>query len=272
MASLRIIHDNAADRSAITVANTASGMGAEWLLTDDKGEACRILADTGTITLTWSEYESIAAVVLPATNLSADSEIRVRVYDDAAGTVLEHDTDWQWAAPGGNMNEEGFTDRLNVNDFAWDEVITVVWLPDFFAARRVVVDLRDPNRTYLDIARVVCGGYVQPRWGAEYGASVGLIDMGSTNRMASGSLRARQGPKARQADINLAVIHADDRARIKRVLDAGITHPIFVSFLSGTASPLLEQSGYIYGYQRTPGRMTYFAPELHSMPIPIDGW
>src|SRR5690606_21541273 len=75
--NLRIVSENAADSAAITVPNTASGLGAEWLKTEIKSEVCRILSNEGAITLQWDDPVTVDCVALPAWNGSASSEIRV---------------------------------------------------------------------------------------------------------------------------------------------------------------------------------------------------
>ena len=62
MNRLRLVTNNAADRATISVAGTAAGMGADNLKTDIKGEVCRVLGTSCTITLDWASLE-VARVV-----------------------------------------------------------------------------------------------------------------------------------------------------------------------------------------------------------------
>ena len=78
MNHLRILTDNAADRATISVAGTAAGMGADKLKTDIKGEVCRVLGTSCSITLAWASLETAGAVVIPASNLGPSSTIRAR--------------------------------------------------------------------------------------------------------------------------------------------------------------------------------------------------
>ena len=134
MNNMRIISDNAADRGALVVANTAPGLGAANLRTDIKGQVCRVLSSSATITATWPQLETVGAVVIPASNLGPSSTIRVRAYADEAGTELLQDTGERWAAPGPIFANEDFTQPLNVNSFAFGvPPITACYL-----ARRVL--------------------------------------------------------------------------------------------------------------------------------------
>nr|MBF0682513.1 hypothetical protein [Pseudomonas sp.] len=265
---MRILYDNAADRATITVTDAAPTMGPEYLQTDDKGEACRILAPAGTITLAWVDPEAIAAVVLPASNLSASSIIRVQAY--LAGQLV-HDTGERDAAPGPMLANWGFRQRINMNQFGDMPPITAVYLP-FVECDRIDILLEDPHRTYLDISRVVCGSYIEPQYGASYGAAPGILDMTTNSRSAAGSLRSDMGPRANTLTFDLGAIAERDRHLVMDVVRLGIGKNIFISLLPENADPLKEQAYMIYGKQSQSGAMAYVTYGLHQTSFQIDGW
>jgi hypothetical protein len=142
MSQLRIITNNVADTATITVANTASDMGASKLKTDIKGEVCRILSGTASIVLTWPTLETIGAVVIPASNLGPSSTIRVMAYLDSGGTTLLADTGVLWAAPGTVLENWDFSQDLNVNAFT-DGIgaITACYFESQVACRKMVINI-----------------------------------------------------------------------------------------------------------------------------------
>ena len=212
MTNLRILTDNAADRATITVPGTAAGMGADKLKTDLKGEVCRVLAGAATITLDWPALETVAAVVIPASNLGPSSTIRIRAYLDAAGATMLADTGVRWAAPGTTLGQWDFAQPLNVNAFADGTApITACYLPEHTAVRKIVIDITNPDSLFIDISRLVVGGYHAPQYGAAYGAAVGTSDMTKNSRAASGDIKSDWGPRASTLQFDLQWVDKADR-------------------------------------------------------------
>lgn len=273
MSQLRILTDNAADRATLTAEDTASGMGADKLKTDIKGEVCRVLDDVAQIVATWGDLQSIAAVVIPASNLGASSTIRVRLYSDEAGTDLLHDTDVQYAAPGGVLSNWDFTQPLNVNQFAFGfPPSTAVYLPEHFAVRRVVIDLEDPDATFIDLSRLLIGPFLTTEYNAAYGQSDGLVDMSLNSRAASGDLKTDIGPKAKRLSFYLQAILPAERGRIKRVLDVGIGRFMWFSLLAQDGDPERERDKSIYGKLAQPTGMQWNNFGLHGTSFDIEGF
>ena len=142
MTNLRILTNNAADRATITVAGTTAGMGADKLKTDIKGEVCRVLGTSGSITLDWASLETAGVVVIPVSNLGPSSTIRARAYLDSGGTTLLADTGVLWAAPGTVLENWDFSQDLNVNAFT-DGIgaITSCYFESKFLAERLSLTL-----------------------------------------------------------------------------------------------------------------------------------
>ena len=273
MNNMRIISDNAADRAALVVPNTASGLGASNLLTDIKGQACRVLSGSATITATWPSLETVGAVVIPASNLGPSSTIRVRAYADAAGTELLQDTGERWAAPGPIFANEDFTQPLNVNSFAFGvPPITACYLAQHEAVRRIVIDIEDPAATFIDLSRLVIGRYFAPRYNPEYGQSDGVIDMSSNSRAASGDIKTDAGPRAKRMNFNLALIANEDRAQVLQILRRGIGKWLFVSLVPGHSDPEKERDKSIYGKPSNSGAMSWGMYAYHAANFEIEGF
>lgn len=271
--SIRILTDNAADRAVITVANTAAGSGAANLKTDIKAQVCRILGATGQMVLTWPVATSIGAIVLPISSLGPSSTIRVRVYADEAGTILMEDTGNKWAAPGAILENWGFTQPLNVNQFAFTfPPTTAVYLSQHSAARRVVIDLNDPGAEFMDISRLVVGPYLAPGYNPAYGQSDGILDLSVNTRAASGDIKTDHGPKAKTLAFNLAFVDVANRAQVRRVLELGVGRFIFVSLTPNSYDPVMERDKSIYGKVSQPGAMRWVSPIQHGTDFNIEGF
>lgn len=270
MAQIKIITDNAADRASVTVPITAAGLGADRLKTDIKGEVCRVLSSSATITLAWPTAETIGAVVIPASNLGPSSTIRVRAY---AGATLLQDSGVQWAAPGTTLAHWDFAQPLNVNQFAEGTApITACYLPEQAAVRQLVIDITNPGSSFIDISRLVVGGCHALQYGATYGAAVSTSDMTKNSRAASGDIKSDWGPKASTLQFDLAWVAAADRERVRQLIARGIGKFLFVSLLPEHADPVLERDSSIYGKPTQPGSMSFAFFQMYSTQIQIEGF
>ena len=270
---LRIITDNAADRATITVANTAAGMGSDKLKTDIKGEVCRVLASSATITLIWPKLETVGAVVIPASNLGPSSTIRVRAYLDEAGTQILADSGVKWAAPGTILENWDFSQALNVNAFT-DGVapITACYLPEQVACRRVVIDITNPDNTFIDMSRIITGGYHAPKYGASYGASIGVNDLTQNTRTASGDIKSDWGPRNSTLQFDLGWIDNIDRERVRQLISRGVGKFLFISLLAEHDDPVLERDYSIYGKPSQAGSISFSSFNLHNTTFQIEGF
>ena len=273
MTQIRIITDNAADRATITVANTAAGMGSDKLKTDIKGEVCRVLASSATITLTWPKLETVGAVVIPASNLGPSSTIRVWAYLDEAGTQILADSGVKWAAPGTILENWDFSQTLNVNAFT-DGVapITACYLPEQVACRRVTIFITNPDNTFIDMSRIITGGYHAPKYGASYGASIGVNDLTQNTRTASGDIKSDWGPRNSTLQFDLGWIDNIDRERVRQLISRGVGKFLFISLLAEHYDPVLERDYSIYGKLSQVGSMSFSAFNLHNTTFQIEGF
>ena len=273
MTKLRILIDNAADRATITVTGTAAGMGADKLKTDLKGEVCRVLAGAATITLDWPALETVAAVVIPASNLGPSSTIRIRAYLDAAGATMLADTGVRWAAPGTTLGQWDFAQPLNVNAFTDGTApLTACYLPEHTAVRKLVIDITNPDSLFIDISRLVVGGYHAPQYGAAYGAAVGTSDMTKNSRAASGDIKSDWGPRASTLQFDLQWVDKADRERVRQLIARGIGKFLFVSLLPEHPDPVLERDSSIYGKPTQPGSLSFAFFQMYSTQIQIEGF
>ena len=279
---MRIISDNAANRAAITVANTAPELGAANLLTDIKGQVCRVLGKSATVTLTWPALETVGGVVIPASNLGPSTTIRVRAYSDEEGLNLVTDTGDKWAAPGPIFSNEDFTQPLNVNNFTQplnvnsfafsSPPITQVYFQQQEVVRRVVIEIAGQDADYIDMSRLIVGRYFQTKINASYGQQDSVIDLSTNSRAASGDIKTDFGPVAKRMTFDLQAVEETDRARVLRTFQSGVGRWIFISLVPEHVDAELERDKSIYGKLSAPGTMswTYFAH--HSSSFEIEGF
>ena len=273
MSQLKILTNNVADIATITVANTAAGMGADRLKTDIKGEVCRVLGTSCSITLAWANLETAGVVVIPVSNLGPSSTIRARAYLDSGGTTLLADTGVLWAAPGTILENWDFSQDLNVNAFT-DGIgaFTSCYFESQVACRKIVIDITNPDGAFIDLARLVVGGYHEVQYNADYGATISTLDMTKNSRAASGDIKTDWGPKSNTLQFDLSWVANADRERIRQMIARGIGRFVFMSLFPENADPVLERDYSIYGKPVQPGSMVFNNYNLHSTNIQIEGF
>lgn len=273
MNKLRLLTKNIADTATISVPSTVSGMPASNLKTDIKGEVCRILGSTASITLEWPALETVGVVAIPISNLGPSSTIRLRAYLDAGGTTLLEDTGEKFAAPGSILENWDFSQGLNVNAFT-DGIgaFTSCYFSSQVACRKLVIDINNPDGTFIDIPRLVVGGYQGVQYNADYGATIGTLDMTKNSRAASGDIKTDWGPKSNLLQFDLSWVSNADRERIRQMIARGVGSYIFMSLFPENPDPVLERDYCIYGKPVQPGSMSFSNYNLHSTNIQIEGF
>lgn len=279
---MRIISDNAANRATITVANTAPELGAANLLTDIKGQVCRVLGKSATITLTWLTLETVGGVVIPASNLGPSTTIRVRAYSDEEGLNLITDTGDKWAAPGPIFSNEDFTQPLNVNNFTQplnvnsfafsSPPITQVYFHQQEVVRKIVIDIAGQDADFIDMSRLIVGRYFQTKINASYGQQDTVIDLSTNSRAASGDIKTDFGPVAKRMTFDLQAVDETDRAQVLHIFQRGIGRWIFISLVPEHVDAELERDKSIYGKLSAPGTMSWAYFAHHSSSFEIEGF
>ena len=275
MSNLRIIHQNLANSAALTASTTAGGLVAANMVNDRKGWIHRSTGLVVQYTLTWPDLQTIGGVAFPAIRITTDSTIRVWAYDAVAGGNLVLDTGVQWLAPGPALGNWDWTLPLNQSAFAAGSMVKAAhWLPDHYAARRVVIEVADLTNPagYIDCARLVVGGFWEPDNSADYGVVTGVNDASKNNRTGAGDLPSDRASMSDSLKLDLSVMTSRDRARMHRIMNQnGITIPLFISLVAGSEDMLLEQDSMIYG-KRQNSPVAFSSYNLHSTSITIEGW
>lgn len=264
--ALRIIYDNAADRTAtLTASSTAGSLVASNLQSDIKSAVWRATDTTGTLTATWTTSQLIGGIVLPFTNLTSLATIRVRGYAETADTSTVFDTGIIYACPPPSLGTQGWGSfPLGANGYESGGANTFsqgkgsyarAWLSSPMYAKKVVIDIVDTlnDDGYIEASRLVIGGYWESTYNAEMGASISIQDSTKQYRNDSGDLMSDLGTKHKKQNLNFPWLLADDRATLWRILIGnGSGKPVFISVfpngLIGNASVdyKLEQTHQMY--------------------------
>lgn len=270
--NLRIVSDNAADRATITTTPSAvAGLGVEHLGTEIRAEVCRVLANAVQIVVVLDALQAIGCVAIPACNLSSRATMRVRGYDAEVGGELRIDTDVQYAAPGVNLGHWDPSQNLNVNAFGDGPATVAAWF-QHVPLRRIVIDIEDPLREYIDLSRLVIGRYWEPKYNPAYGAALGFEDSTTNTRAESGDIRTDLGTQHRILTLPMEWVDATDRHRVTGILRQGLGRRHFVSVTPDGSDVGLEQDYMLYGVLRQLGDVAYTAPTLHQTQFQFQEW
>lgn len=276
MPNLRVIWDNAADRaSTLTASTTAGALVASNMQTDIKGQVHRSTGTSVSYTLTWPGGETVGALGLPATNLTADATARMRLYSDTACTALLADSGTQYACPGNTLELWDWSEPLNANAFAYGGASkTGLWLASHYFAKGCIIDLADPGNPagYIDCARLVVGRYRSPVWNASYGAEVDMPDTSVNVRNQAGDNQSDLGIRFDRMTLDLKLMPEADRAWLMSIIrSAGVSRNIFLSLLPNDAVPVAEQDHMIYG-KRANRPLRFEAYQAYSNQVELEGW
>jgi hypothetical protein len=273
MPNMRVISNNVADSATLSASTTSGALAAANMLNEYKGRVHRATGTSVTYTLTWTALQSIGAVVLPASNVSAAATIRVRLYSDTAGTTLVADSGTVLAAPALDLSWWGGT--VNANSFAYGALAkTAVWFSTHVNARRCVIDIVDGSNPagYIDCARLVVGAYWSPTYNAETGAQGGPYDTSAATRNDAGDLMPDRGIVYDTLTLDLKRLPEADRVQLLTIVRAaGTWKNILVSLLPGNTSAAAERDHMVYGKRANAGTAMDAWP-YYSNRVEIQGW
>lgn len=275
MATMRIVHDNAADRATSLVASTTAGaLAASNLLTNRKSEVHRATGTSVTYTVTWATPELCSLVALAFANWTSTATIRVRAYTAAADSVPAVDAGpslacayarlglWPWG-----------TVPLGVNAFSYGGGAYGRLYITPGAFEKLVIDIVDDDNPagYVEAARLITGAWWAPEYNVSQGAAVSVNDTTSNSRSQAGDLRSDVGTVSRSVDLNLDVIAPVDRPRLWNILRGSASSgPVFISLYPEHPDAELEQAHQLYG--KLAAAKTISAPlyGLFSAPLEVE--
>ena len=269
MANLRILSSNATDRALTLVASTTAGaLVASNMQTDLKSQVWRSTTTSATITLTWTNSETIGVVAIPYCSFTSTATIRVRGYAVAGSGTTNVDTGTITASPlSTNAN-------LGVNSYAYGGGAScyVYFTPT--SVKQITIDIVDTSNAlgYVEIGRLVMGNYYELAINAEYTTvSSSLTESTVVERSDAGDLRTDRGTMYKTLTFQLPWMQSADRDAIWKILRAnGMYTPMYVSVVPGSTDGLDEQIYSIYGKLNKNSAMTYQFMNQHATTIVVE--
>jgi hypothetical protein len=271
---LRLVYDNAADRSTVTTSSTAGSLVASNMLNNHKSSVWRSTSTTASIYVAFPTAEFMGCVAIPFCNLTATATMRVRGYTDAAGSVLAFDTGTVLAAPYVAFGSwQWGTQAIGVNAFSFGGGTYASVYTPILAVRSLTIDLVDADNTsgYIECARLVSGTYWTPAYNPDYGSSATSQDTSKQYRTDAGDLLTDTGTTNRRVSINLSKLTPEDRANFWKVIrNVNMSKPIFASLFPENSDVELEQAHQIFGKLPTIGNVSSSSYNIYSAPLDIE--
>lgn len=243
MATLRIVHDNAALSATISASSTAGSLAASNLQSGFKSIPWRSTGTSASLTLTWTATKAVACVVLPFSNLTSTATFRARCYTNAADGSPVLDTGTQLAAAGVQDAP------LGVNSFAFGGgSYGCIWFAPT-SCKKVVLDIVDTNNPlgYIEASAIVAGNYWTTAENANYDADITLADGTNNFRTDAGDLLSDRGEMHKVMSFSMDFLSPAERNSFWQVIKRGTSAPIYVSLVPLAADPVEEQIHQVYG-------------------------
>lgn len=274
MSSLKIVFDNAADRS--TLAASSEAISKAHLLTDSKSDVWRTPAGTTTAALvvTWNSPEPVSCVALPFCNLSSTATMRVRLYSDTAGTLMVLDTGTLLCALGSPIRPFGMTSAQAASAYSYGGGSAARVFFTKVDARKVVIDINDAANLqgYLEAARLVVGNCFTTQYNVSYGIELSLEDSTKSQRTDAGNLVSDVGYRYKVVKADLSVLSPAERTAFWKLVGAcGTSVPVFFSVLTGDDDKDAEQHYTVYGKFTKVSVVSAKNYLVYSSPLEIEG-
>lgn len=251
MSNLRILYNNAADRSTITASSTAGGLVATNLLTERKTETWRATGTSATITLTWTSAEIVSMVALPFCNLTSGATFRVKGYTNVADAspIVDSGVVYACAATPLGLWDWGNV-PLGVNAYTYGGAAYGVAYFTANAIKKLTIDIVDSTNPsgYIEASRCVCGAFWSPINNAEFDPKWVIIENAKHDRNDAGDLITDIGSKSKKIQFDLANMTPADRNTVTNILRGnGVARPVFLSLFPQDSDSSLEQTYQVYG-------------------------
>lgn len=249
--NLRILYNNAADRSTISTSSTAGSLVPANMQKDRKAETWRSTSTSATVTLTWTNSEIVSMLATPFCNLSSTATFRVRCYTNVGDASPILDTGVQLACP---YTPLGMWDwgnlPLGVNAYSYGGAAYGVIYFQANAIKKLVLDIVDTSNPsgYIEMSRMVSGAYWSPANNAELDPKLEVMESATHERNDAGDLFTDIGYISKKIEFSLAVMTSADKNSVMNILRGnGMARPVFLSLMPANEDSSTEQHYQIYG-------------------------
>lgn len=252
MPNLRIIYDNATDRSAITASSTAGSLSASNIKLDKKSKIWRSVGTTATLTMTWTSSEIVSGIVLPFCNLLSTDRARIRGYTNTVDTVPLFDTGniaivgsqplglWDWG-----------TIPLGVNAYSYGGgTYGLKWLDNYYSIKKLVIDIDATTNPagYIEVSKIVAGSAWSPIYNTAFGMTSTHVDTSTKNRSEGGDPFLVRGATYKTISFDVSWMQAQDRQRFNEIMRGnGLTKSMFISLFPLDTDVEKEQTYQVFG-------------------------
>lgn len=188
------------------------------LNTASRSRVARSTTTTQSITYTWGLSKQISGVAMGGHNLSASATWRVRLYSDAAQTLLLYDSGATLANPPKPFESLLWgEDPLGATIFeGWDQRWSTMWFSQVLA-QSMVVDFSDPanEKGFIEVAWLLADLYQD--FEPEYGLESKWNDTTQQKRTEGGSLVAEPGAQFRSLSMEMKLMRETERQRLSEL-------------------------------------------------------
>lgn len=274
MANLRLLYDNAADRSTISTTQTAGALAASNLLNDFKSQVWRSTTTSAQVNLVFNANETLSCVVFPFSNLTPSATMRVQLYSDTGVVTQILDTGAVACCGQGSVGTLDFNQMpTGANGYSYGGgSYACVWFTQTANVRHAAITITDTSNTqgYVEAARVVIGKYWTPAVNADFGAQLSMVDMSKHSRNDGGDLVTVRASRHKKLTFTMSNLLTAERLQVISVLrNNGMYKPLYCSLMPVVNDLDLEQSYQIYGRlaQISAISTPYFATYASSIDI-----
>ena len=274
--NLRIVYNNLAIGSTLTASSQASAaLSVSNLLNDYKSVPWRSL--TGTITnearanlvVTFPQDKTVTLVLLPYTNMSALTTIRIKGWTGTAPTLSGTTNAPTLTTTGATQvfdtgivkafdydplgTFEWGTQVLAPTGYSGENSYIMAWIPKEVSqpCRHITIELVDTSNfdQYIQVSFIVLGDYWSPKFNTKFGLSQGQEDKSSNFRNEAGDLLVSKSFKYKTLRFDMSYLTPSDRTEMSRIFRiAGSTSRIFISlFPENYSDPSEEHMYQLYG-------------------------
>lgn len=235
------------DTSSAT--STASGFSLSNVQLDTKSKVWRSTATTAQVLeFTWADTQTISAVALAFTNLSAGSTVQIEIFTNVGDPSPVYDSgalsvDFAYDPP------TGFT-TIGLASFAFGGGTYFSHLFSTQTGKEINITITSSGNPdgYIEVSRVICGLAYTPEIGASYGAQVGYEDSSTKAITDSGDTVVHRGSVKKSMTFNLQTLDVVDKYGLSNVnKNRAASSPVFVSMYENSQNPEERQSFMIYG-------------------------
>lgn len=305
--NLRLIFNNLADISTISVSTTAAASAAASNLKSDyksimwrSGTATS--APKANIVVTLPVDTTLAAgmglgIVLAFTNLTTNATITVKGWTGTAPTVggtADTPTLTTTGAtavtaltrtsiacnPYQNLGYSFWnaTTPFNIMTSAQARVYSRVWVPAVTAStvvRHITLEIVETSAhptKYIEASRLIIGDYWSPTYNTSYGLGVQTKDTTDNVRTEAGDLVSNVGVDYNVLNFDLKWLDKTDRATLNKILRYnGLKKPIFVSLFPDNSDDWEKEQIYqIYGKLSGISSIVHPVLDMYSSQIEIE--